>query len=497
VIAATFGVAGSIRTSFLPAQEDYRFGATFQLSAGSPLADTDALAREFERIVGQDPAVRAVLTTVGGEGGAAGGSPEQARFLVVLDRSTPTQAVIDRLRPQLEAFPRLALMPASYQFGTSTDVTARPIQLELRSSGSANDLAPAVAQIQAALADVPGLTNLDSSFTPGAPELRFSLDQGRANDYGLTNQDLAVTLRTLVDGATVATYREGGESYDIVVRLRAEDRANVDELENIRLPLGGALLPVSTIAAISQDTSPTSIRRVDRQHEVLIAASNEGRNINEVAADVQQRLQGLALPAGVTASLGGASADEAEGFAGLLLAMALSVVFVYMVLASQFRSFSQPLVLMLAMPLSFIGAFLALVLTGRELDVLAMIGVLMLLGLVVKNSILLIDLTNVLRDGGTEKHHALEQAGIQRLRPILMTSLTIVFGVLPAAVGFGYGAALRQGLATVIIGGIITSTLLTLLLVPAAYSLLDSTLARLRRRPTAPPSTTPAPAPGD
>jgi hydrophobic/amphiphilic exporter-1 (mainly G- bacteria), HAE1 family len=312
--------------------------------------------------------------------------------------------------------------------------------------------------------------------------VRYQLNQSRANDYGLTNADLAVTMRTLVAGNTAAVYRSGGESYDIVVRLRAADRASSERLAQLQLPIGGRLVPVSALATITNDTGPSTIRRVDRQYEAVVGARNSGRNINDVTTEAQARVAALTLPAGVNIAVGGSSEDQAEGFTGLLTAMGLSVLFVYMVLASQFRSFSQPVVLMLAMPLSFIGAFLALVITGRELDILAMIGMLMLLGLVVKNSILLVDLTNTLRATGMEKHAAIAQAGAQRLRPILMTSLTIIFGVLPAAVGFGYGAALRQTLATVVIGGMITSTLLTLLLVPTAYSLLDSALSWIGRR---------------
>jgi HAE1 family hydrophobic/amphiphilic exporter-1 len=498
VIALTVALSGNLQTAFLPEAEEHRFGAGFTMPAGTPLAQTERMARQFEQIVAADPDVTAVLATVGGNGGSAGGASEQASFLVLLDSETSTTAVIARLRPQLEAFPRLALVPSNYQSGTSAAVADRPIQIEVRGTGDAALVVETAAQVQAALRDVPGLANLDSTATPGAPELRYELIQQRANDYGLTNQDLALTLRTLVDGTTAARYREGGEDYPIIVRLRPEDRQSASSLGQISLPLGGQLVPITSIATIIEDSSPTVIRRTDRLNEVMIGASNSGRNINAVVADVEARLASLALPAGVTVSFGGATEDEAEGFAGLLVAMGLSVVFVYMVLASQFRSFSQPVVLMLAMPLSFIGAFLALQITGRELDIIGMIGMLMLLGLVVKNSILLVDLTNTLRAGGLAKHDALAEAGAQRLRPILMTSLTIIFGVLPAAAGFGYGAALRQGLATVVIGGMITSTLLTLLLVPTAYSLLEGTLewlGRARRRERTPAAKADAPRP--
>jgi HAE1 family hydrophobic/amphiphilic exporter-1 len=498
VILLTVAVADNLRTSFLPAQEDYRFGAAIKLPAGTPLSETDQVARRFEAIVAKDPAVTAVLTTVGGSSGLEGSTATEAQFLVVLKKTERTAAVLERLRPQLTEFPRLALILSNAQSGVSTAVTERPLQFQVRTTGDSAELVPVVDQIKTALRDVPGLTDLDSTLTPGAPEVQFQLNQQRANDYGFTNRDLAITLRTLVDGNNASVYREAGESYNIVVRLRPEDRESAADLARVSLPFNGKLVPMSALTNVTNSESPTAIRRTNRLNEVVIGAQATGRNINEVSADVQARLATISLPPGVILVQGGASEDQAEGFSGLILAMGLSVVFVYMVLASQFRSFSQPIVLMLAMPLSFIGAFLALIVTGRELDILAMIGMLMLLGLVVKNSILLIDLTNTLRDNGHDMHHALEEAGIQRLRPILMTSLTIVFGVLPAAAGFGYGAALRQGLATVVIGGIIASTLLTLLLVPSAYSLLESAIAwgraRFQRQPVAPPAE-PAPEP--
>jgi HAE1 family hydrophobic/amphiphilic exporter-1 len=189
---------------------------------------------------------------------------------------------------------------------------------------------------------------------------------------------------------------------------------------------------------------------------------------------MQERMEQVPLPPNASFSFGGNTADQQEGFVTILIAMALSVLFVYMVLASQFGSFLQPFVIMIAMPLSFIGAFMALRLTGIELTIFGMIGMVLLLGLVTKNSILLVDFTNRLARSGMEKDQAIIRAGGVRLRPILMTSIAILMGNLPAAIGLGEGAELRRGLATIVIGGLITSTLLTLLFVPVAYSLLES-----------------------
>jgi HAE1 family hydrophobic/amphiphilic exporter-1 len=222
-------------------------------------------------------------------------------------------------------------------------------------------------------------------------------------------------------------------------------------------------------------------------NQILLGANLQELNINDAQTHVKAAVAGIQLPADVTWSFTGQSQQQTDGFSSLIIAMALSILFVYMVLASQFGSFSQPIVIMMAMPFSFIGAFLGLILTGTDLDITGMIGLIMLLGLVTKNSILLVDFTNRLRRAGLEKHEALRVAGSVRLRPILMTTFAIVAGSLPVAFGLhifgtGQGGEFRRGLATVLIGGLLTSMILTLFVVPAAYSLLESFTSRFGRK---------------
>ena len=496
IVVASLVALSGLKTSFLPVPENRRLGIAFELPPSTPLNVTDERARAVEQILLQDPGVEAVMTTVGGSRGMyGGGGNELAQFLLKLRDNAATTEVQARLRLQLAGLPKLTFSQSSYKYGESTAVQTRPIQVKLRTTGALSELAPVAAQVQAALANVAGFADIDSSYSPGKPELQYELIQANANDYGLTNRDLAMTMRTLVDGNTAAVFRENGKDYDIVVQLRAEDRASVETINTLRLPIGRDLLPLSSIARLKVAESPTVIRRAERMNEILIGGNNVGRNVNDVQRDVEAQLRTITLPANVTLIVGGASDDQSAGFTSLLLAMALSVSFVYMVLASQFGSFLQPLVLMLAMPLSFIGAFLALRLANLELNIVALIGLLLLLGLVVKNSILLIDFTNVLRADGMEKHAALIHAGATRLRPILMTSITVIAGNIPTALGLGDGAELRRGLGMAVIGGMITSTLLTLVLVPAAYSLLDAAQTRFGQLFQRQPAQAEAPAP--
>jgi HAE1 family hydrophobic/amphiphilic exporter-1 len=294
------------------------------------------------------------------------------------------------------------------------------------------------------------------------------------------------SLVTPMSPIRATVLRQDGQDTDVVIRLQPSDRSDVSDLEAISIPTRSGTVPLSSLGAVELGEGPTTVRRYNRLNQVIVGANLEGRNLGEAQAELQQRLENAGIPDEVRISYLGSVQQQTSGFESLLLAMALSVLFVYMVLASQFASFVQPLVIMIAMPFSFIGAFLALRLTGIDLDITGMIGLIMLLGLVVKNSILLVDFANRLRGLGMEKHEALRLAGAIRLRPILMTSLSLIVGALPVALGIhiistGEGSEFRRGLAVVLIGGLITSTLLTLLVVPTAYSLMDSLTTRLSR----------------
>jgi HAE1 family hydrophobic/amphiphilic exporter-1 len=236
------------------------------------------------------------------------------------------------------------------------------------------------------------------------------------------------------------------------------------------------------VAQVASASGPTQIERQDRQRQITVGAGYLGRSQGEVVADVQARLASLNLPAGVSTEFAGETELMQESFANLYVAMALAVVFVYMVLASQFGSFLQPLVIMLALPLAIIGAFLALLVSGKDLDMNALIGIILLFGVVTKNSILVVDLANRVRLQGVGLKEAVLTAGPLRLRPVLMTTFALIFGMLPVALGLGAGGEFRSPMAIAVIGGLITSTLLTLVVVPVIYSMVESLKLRLTGR---------------
>ncbi len=500
VLALSIVAASGLKVEFLPAQQSDTFTIAFEAPPGTALPRTDELARRAEAVLLADPDIVTVQSQVGGQT-----SEESGSFTIRTRSGEVTDAVRERLRPQLDFLPGVIFSTQSAQ-GGGTSVTGRTVQIQVRSALPLREMAPVAQQIEQAAAGVEGLTDVGSTYQPGRPEVVFYLPPDRAGDLGITNSDVATTIRALITGATATTLRQPGSDTAIVVRLAEGQRADLDALRTISIPTASGNVPLTSVAEITIDSGPTSVRRTNLQNEIIIGANiAPGANQMLVLQQLQQAIGQLNVPDAITVSFGGTQEEQAEAFGSLFMAMGLSVLFVYMVLASQFGSFTQPLVIMLAMPFSFLGAFVALSLAGIALDVTALIGLIMLLGLVVKNSILLVDLTNKLREAGLEKHAALERAGAIRLRPILMTSLAIIAGALPTALGIhlfsgGEGSEFRRGLATVLIGGMLTSTLLTLLIVPTAYSALEGLVERVMRpfrrdeqeEPAAAPSETPA-----
>jgi hydrophobic/amphiphilic exporter-1 (mainly G- bacteria), HAE1 family len=492
-------VATGLKFTFFPEQDPHEFVMRFEGTPGTTLAATDELARQVEAVLKADPVVENVISTVGFTGFS-----ERAEFAVTLVGRTPTIETQQRLREQLNYLPRLSFSVPSFQ-PTSSGVEGRELVLSLQTTRPVEELAPLVLGIIDEMQRTSGLVDIDTNLQLGKPEIRLIADPTRIGELGVTNEDIASSVRALVNGERATVLRQNGVDTDVVVRLQPGDRAGVDSLGAISIPTRAGNVPLSSLGRLELTTGQVAIRRYDRLNQVLVGANLDGVNLTDMQAAVEQRLAEVGLPDDIQVSFVGVAAQTTEGFDSLWLAMGLSVLFVYMVLASQFASYTQPLVIMMAMPFSFIGAFLALRVIGVDLDITGMIGLIMLLGLVVKNSILLVDFTNQLRDAGLSKHDALKLAGAIRLRPILMTALSLVAGALPTAIGLhvfatGEGNEFRKGLAWVLIGGMLTSTVLTMLVVPTVYSLLESAndwvKARFTRGETPPPAATARPAPG-
>ena len=486
VLLLSLVVAGGLKFSFFPNADRHQFTMGFETPPGTTLAETDRIATQAEQTMLADPEVATVIATVG-----FSGNPERAEFFIKLKGKAPTEPALNRLRQTLRDLPRLATAMPSMSPTVSASIAGRQLQIGLQTTRPLSEIAPIIEAVMAQMRQVKGMVDIDTNYQTGKPELRFIADPSRIGEIGVTNDDIASSVRALINGDRATVLRQNGIDTDVLVRLEAQDRTGVGSLSAISIPTRSGTVPLSALGKVEVASSLVTIRRYDRLNQILIGANVEGRNITDVSNELNPKLIALGIPSDVTVSHLGTTQQTSEGFGSLILAMGLSVLFVYMVLASQFGSFSQPLVIMMAMPFSFIGAFLALRIVGLDLDITGMIGLIMLLGLVVKNSILVVDFTNRLRGLGVHKHEALRLAGAIRLRPILMTSAALIAGALPTAMGVhvfgsGEGGEFLRGLAWVIIGVMITSTALTLLVVPTVYSLMDSLTSRfaalVRRR---------------
>ncbi|MBI3997772.1 MAG: efflux RND transporter permease subunit, partial [Armatimonadetes bacterium] len=482
VVGGLLAFAGSLAVlplmvfSFVPDTDQGEFSVGLELPPGARLEETDRAARAAEQVLQAEPAVEHVFTTVGSGDGAV----ERAALGVKLRGRGQTQETIARLRPDLERAlggARFTVEPRS-SFGPSGGgaaagaIRGRPIQFAVQGRDF-QVLDRVSADLVARLQQVPGVVDVDRSIRPGKPGRAIVLDRPRATDLGVTSAQLGTTVRALVNGERAGTYRAGDREIDIVVRLGEADR---DSLANVlRLPIGtarGTQVPLAAVARLVESAEPDQIARENRQRQVVVGAGYLGRNLGSVQADARAVVAAMSLPEGVAVTVAGQARMTDEMTSSLGLALALSVLFVYMILASQFGSFVHPFTIMLALPFSFVGALLALFLAGFNFDILAMIGIILLMGLVSKNSILLVEFINQLRRRGLDVREAILEAGPIRLRPILMTTLAMIFGMIPVALGLGAGAELRRPMGVSVIGGLLTSMLLTLVVVPVAYSLI-------------------------
>ncbi|HSD67746.1 MAG TPA: efflux RND transporter permease subunit, partial [Vicinamibacteria bacterium] len=356
----------------------------------------------------------------------------------------------------------------------------KPLQYSVRGP-EVDELDRLSRELVQAMGKIRGVEDVETSLEKSKPELRVEFDRDRAGDLGLNVAPVAMTLRAAVTGEVATTIEDAaGDSHDVRVRLRPDQRRYAADLLALRVPTDKddasgdkILVPLGEVARAVPASGPSTIRRRDLQREVRISAGKSGRSLGEVAADIEAAAAAMKVPPGYDVTPGGDSEELKKMFRNMLQTLLLAVIFIYLILASQFGSFFHPFAIMLSLPLSLVGVAVALLSTGDSLNIMSMIGLIMLMGLVTKNAILLVDFTNQARARGTPRDEALVKAGSTRLRPIVMTTLAMIFGMLPLAFAIGAGAEMRAPMARAVIGGLITSTLLTLIVVPVVYTYLD------------------------
>jgi hydrophobic/amphiphilic exporter-1 (mainly G- bacteria), HAE1 family len=361
----------------------------------------------------------------------------------------------------------------------STDIFAnqKQIQVEVRGpdTDELNRLAPRVAEL---LRQTPGAVDIGLSTKGQKPEVEVELDRSLAGTLGVTVGQVAQALRPAFAGIDAGDWVDPiGKTRDVTVRLVPEARTNVTDLEALPLmlpgPNGPVTVPLGQVAHIGRSRGPARVDHLDRDRVIVIQANTENRTLSQVMSDFNAKLAGLQLPRGYQITQGGETRDSVEVFTRILVALGVAILLMYLVLVVQFGSFLDPLAILLSLPLSLIGVMLALLVTGSTLNIMSMIGVILLMGIVAKNAILLIDFAKWSEERGLDRREAIIEAGRVRLRPILMTTFALIAGMIPVALGHGEGADFRAPLGRAVIGGVITSTVLTLLVIPTVYEIMS------------------------
>jgi HAE1 family hydrophobic/amphiphilic exporter-1 len=490
-IGAGLFVGSLLLTPLLPtaflADSDYGFiVVTLELPPGTSLAETDRVNAAMEDVFRGYPQIDHYVSTVGGGEPFAGveAAVERSTTNVIMKKRGETKRVLADLRPKLiAAAGPSAHVTTDLNSGGGSGVRARPILISVKGDDPEGiDAASAV--LVERIAKIPGAIDVERTLRRGKPATDVSIDRSRTADLGVSAAQVGLTVRTLLNGEAATSYRVGEHTYDIVVQLRPQDR--VDPSAVLRLPITtarGTQVPLSAVARLAPVEEPVEIDRTDRQREILVGAGALGRDVSAVSADVRKVMDELraTVPPGVRIENAGDLQRQSDSFASLFNALGLSILCIYVLLALQFGNFVHPFTIMVALPLSIVGALVALLLARQTFDIVAMIGVILLMGLVTKNSILLVDFANRRMRLGATAREAMLEAGPTRLRPILMTTGAMVLGMLPVATGFGTGSEFRQPMGTAVIGGLIASTMLTLIVVPVIYTWMDG-LTRFVKR---------------
>ena len=487
-IVAAFLILPRLGFTWMPEVDGGQFNVSFRAPPGSRLEHTVAKGMEINRYLTSLPEVEFTYLSVGG---GFRGTPSNGQIFVQLkdDRERSQEEIQTALRGALRRIPGVR----PFITGTPTIFGGRgqPIQVNVQGPEQSR-LKIAADQVLAAMREVPGIAEPNSGQDDEVPQLDVQVDRQQAWAAGLGIESIASTLQPLFTGERATLWEDPqGYSHDVVVVYPDSLRTSATDVAQIAIPSSNvdpvtgqaAMVPLAQVAQISSDVGPQSIERRALERQISISAGVlPGNSIGDVANRVRAAINRIGLPTGYRTVFTGdvQNLEETKGY--VLSAILLAVVFIYLILASLFGSFLQPLAIMLALPLSFIGVALALLVTRGTLNVMTMIGIIMLMGLVTKNGILLIDFVNQQRAEGVERREAILHSGRVRLRPILMTTVAMIFGMLPTALALGEGSEQRAPMAHAVIGGLITSTMLTLFVVPVVYTLLDDAAVWARRR---------------
>jgi HAE1 family hydrophobic/amphiphilic exporter-1 len=484
ILLLTAALVPRLGSELIPQLSQGEFIADLRLAPGTPLEQTDRAMAAAQREAMALPGI-ALSYAVTGTGNRLDASPTDAgentgRLAVTLAAGAgpeEEQAAIDSLRSRLDSLAGVQYQfsrPALFSFASPLEVTVTGYELDR--------LRLAADQIRLAMQASDSFSDIKSTVEAGNPEIQIVFDQERAAQLGITVRELADRVVTSVRGDVATRYKLREKKIDVLVRSVDTRASSVDEIRSLIVnPGSDRPVPLSAVAEVTVATGPAEIRRTRQQRVATISANLTGGDLGAAVGELERIVAGVEMPVGVTAAVSGQSDDMEESFSSLQFTMLLAVFLVYLVMASQFESLLHPFVILLTIPLALTGSVWAMFLTGTTVNVVAYIGLIMLAGIVVNQSIVLIDAVNQLRENGMAKHEAIIEAGRLRLRPIVITKLTTILGLLPMAVGLGEGAEIRKPMAITVIGGVAIASFFTLLVIPVVYSLLDRKRFRAAR----------------
>ncbi len=493
IIVSVFLAAMFIKAEFIPQTDEGQISAEIELQAGIRVDETVKIARKIDAFIEKEIPEKTLVST-------SAGSDDEAGFTALFQKSgtniiNVTMALVtasERERSDVEIAEKLrsylATFPEIVKYNVTTGdggmaMASNTVDVEIygydinKTTALANEMAERVKKI-------PGARNVSISREKSKPELRIVLDRDKMSANGLNTATVSTLVRNRVVGLTSSQFRESGNEYDIVVRFDEDFRNSITDIENIAIPTATGFVRLSEIGKIEEHWSPPNIERKRRERIVTVSTTPYKVPMGEMAKRIKAAIADVNIPEGLMVQVGGSYEDLTESFADLGMLLLVSLILVYIVMASQFESLKMPLIIMLSIPFSFTGVILALLITNTALSIIAALGAVMLVGIVVKNAIVLVDFTNLMRDRDYELDEAIMRAGRSRLRPVLMTTITTILGMLPLALSTGEGSEVWRPMGISVIGGLTFSTIVTLIIVPVVYRIVVRRAERRQQRET-------------
>nr|AGF93391.1 cation/multidrug efflux pump [uncultured organism] len=488
-LAGSFSLYPQIGSEFIPQMDQGQIQIEAKLPSGTHLEKTNSISLKIEEIVSQIPEVNSILTNIGSSsmmqiGGGGSSGSDIANFLIKLVPSTQrdrtTSEVIEEIRSKIN-IPDVTIDVSSMDMVGGGMGGGKPVNIKVKGD-SLETLSQITSRIKKEISGIQGIREVEDSFSEGRPELQIKINRTLAAKQGLRVGQIGSTIEAAISGKVATRYEVEGEEYDIRVKLKEKDIDTPAQVRNLMLVSNrGNKVPLENIASFKMEEGPRTIEREDQVRYATVSAALFNTNLGTAMEKVQQRLdQNLTMPPGYEIEYGGQYQEMTASFQDLFFAFILAVILVYMVMASQFESLLHPFVIMFTVPMAIIGVLLGLYITGHNISVVSIIGIVMLAGIVVNNAIVLVDYINTVRERGKNVKEAILEAGPIRLRPILMTAFTTILALLPIALGIGEGAEIQAPMGVVVIGGLSIATFLTLYVIPVLYSISAGITRKIR-----------------